>query len=322
MRQQQGNINSGFTKPLLLSTREDMFGFITAHLGRIVLFCITAFSVLAILLIFFFVAKESVPFIKDGGLVEFLTSNNWFPQSSHNPEFGAFSIILGSIYVTIIAIAIATPIGLCSAIFLSDISSFGLRQVIKPIIELLAAIPSVAYGFFAVLVLAPYLQNKLGFDTGTNALNAGIILAVMALPTIISVSEDAISSISRHLREASYALGATRMETMIKIIIPSAHSGIIAAIILGTMRAVGETMVVWMASGNANQIPQPWWNITASVRTMTATIAGEMGETPKDTEHYHALFAMGVILLFFTFILNIISEFFIARVKRSQGAVK
>ncbi|MFI4910378.1 MAG: phosphate ABC transporter permease subunit PstC [Sedimentisphaeraceae bacterium JB056] len=315
------NTSAGFTKPLLLTPGEDIMGFIATHLGRMTLFGITAFSVLAVLLIFFFVIKEAWPFIASGGLMEFVTSKSWYPES-HEAEYGALSIIAGSAYVTIIAMLIATPIGLLCALFLSDISPFGLRQIVKPIIEMLAAIPSVAYGFFAVLVLAPYLQKHFGFDTGTNALNAGIILAVMALPTIISVAEDSISAISRHLREASYALGATRSESLVKVVIPAAHSGIIASIILGMMRAIGETMVVWMASGNANQIPSPWWDISTSVRTMTATIAGDMGETAKGSDHYQALFAMGVLLLAFTFGLNIISEFFVSKVKKSQGGSK
>jgi phosphate ABC transporter permease protein PstC len=318
MTEENTKNSAGFTKPLLLTPGEDIMGFVSTHVGRMLLFGITAFSVLAVLLIFIFVIKEAWPFIVSGGLWEFITSRQWYPEHTES-EYGALNIIAGSMYVTGIAIIVATPIGLLSALFLSDISPFGLRQVVKPVIEILAAIPSVAYGFFAVLVLSPFLQKHFGFDTGTNALNAGLILAVMALPTIISVAEDSISAISRHLREASYALGATRAETLIKVVIPAAHSGIIASIILGMMRAIGETMVVWMATGNANQIPDPWWNIAASVRTMTATIAGDMGETAKGSEHYQALFAMGVLLLIFTFTLNIVSEYFVSRVKKSQG---
>jgi len=143
----------------------------------------------------------------------------------------------------------------------------------------------------------------------------------MALPTIISVAEDSISTVGRELREASYSLGATRFETILKVVIPSAHSGIIAAVILGMMRAIGETMVVWMASGNAAQIPAPWWDLSQSVRTMTATIAGEMGETVKGSEHYYSLFMMGVVLLALTFTLNIISEYFLVSAKKKLGKV-
>ena len=192
-------------------------------------------------------------------------------------------------------------------------------DVAKPVVEILAAIPSVAYGFFAVLVLAPWMQKRFGFSTGTNALNASVILAIMALPTIISVAEDAISALGRELREASYSLGATRLETMVKVVIPAAHSGIIAAVVLGMMRAIGETMVVWMASGNATQIPHPWWDLSQSIRTMTATIAGEMGEAPEGMPHRSALFAVGVVLLLMTFMLNIVSEYFLSRAKKAAG---
>jgi phosphate transport system permease protein len=208
-----------------------------------------------------------------------------------------------------------------AAVYLSDIVSFKARAVIKPVIEILAAIPSVTYGFFAVLVLAPWMQQRLGFATGTNALNAALILALMALPTIISVAEDSLSALGRELREASYALGATRVETVFKVVIPAALSGIMAAIMLGMMRAIGETMVVWMASGNANQIPHPWWDLSQSVRTMTATIAGEMGETEKGSAHYGSLFVVGVLLLGFSFCLNMASEFFLTRAKRAIGKV-
>ena len=165
------------------------------------------------------------------------------------------------------------------------------------------------------------MQEHFGFVTGTNALNAALILAVMALPTIISVAEDSISALGRELREASYGLGATRLETIVKVVIPAAHSGIIAAIILGMMRAIGETMVVWMASGNATQIPHPWWDLSQSIRTMTATIASEMGEAPDTggVSHRSALFAVGVVLLLMTLVLNLISEYFLSRAKKAAG---
>ena len=307
------------TRPLLLTPREDLMGFALGHLGRWLLLLITSASVLAVLLIFFFVIRESAPFIAEQGLSEFLTSKSWYPEADDG-QFGTLALVSGSLYVTIGAMVLAVPLGLLAATFLSDIAPFKLQQICKPIIELLAAIPSVAYGFFAVLILAPWMQDKLGFSTGTNALNASLVLAVMALPTIISISEDSLSAVGREIREASYGLGATRAETLIKVVIPAAHSGIIAGVILGVMRAIGETMVVWMASGNANQIPSPWWDISQSVRTMTATIAGEMGETPKGSDHYHSLFVIGLTLLVFTFVLNMASEYFLSRVKKARGA--
>ncbi len=309
---------TGDNQSLVLTPLQDLRGFLFYHLGRLLLFLITCTSVLLVLLIFFFVIREAFPFFAKLSLVEFLTSKSWYPEAEPS-KFGALSLIVGSLYVTLAALLFAVPVGILAAIFLSDIVSFKIRNYIKPIIEILAAIPSVAYGFFAVLVLAPWMQKKLGFTTGTNALNASIILSVMALPTIISIAEDSISAVGRELREASYGLGATRFETIFKVIIPAAHSGIIAAIVLGMMRAIGETMVVWMASGNANQIPSPWWDLSQSVRTMTATIAGDMGETPKDTPHYWALFAIGVVLLIITFCLNVVSEYFLASSKKKMG---
>jgi phosphate transport system permease protein len=316
---------ASFSRPLRLSVTEDLRGFLAEKIGHGVLFLITFVSVLAVMAIFYFVIQESLPFIFKGSvresvsrISEFLTSTNWYPQSQEHPEYGALAIIVGSVYVTICSLVIAVPIGVMAAVFLSDIAPFSVRQVCKPIIEILAAIPSVAYGVFAVMVVAPWLQNTLGFSTGTNALNASLILSVMALPTIISVAEDALSAIGREIREASYGLGATRAETMIKIVIPAAHSGIIAAVILGMMRAIGETMVVWMASGNASRIPSPWWDLSQSVRTMTATIAGELGEVPKGTDHYYVLFAIGLLLLIFTFGLNMTSEFFMTRFKKKK----
>jgi phosphate transport system permease protein len=308
----------GFSRPLALTPGQDLKGYLAAHAGRAALFLITCSSVLAVLLIFTFVIREAIPFLMQFNLVEFLTRTGWYPQAEQ-PKFGAFALIIGSLYVTVAALIFALPVGIMAAVFLSDIVTFRVRGIVKPVIELLAAIPSVAYGFFAVLVLAPLMQRRFGFSTGTNALNASMILAAMALPTIISVAEDSISALGRDLREASYSLGATRLETVFHVVIPAAHSGIIAAVVLGMMRAIGETMVVWMASGNASQIPHPWWDLSQSVRTMTATIAGDMGETVKGSDHYRALFAVGVVLLVLTFSLNIVSEYFLTRAKKASG---
>lgn len=313
-----------FSRPLRLSMSEDLRGVISANIGHGLLFLTTFISVMAVLAIFYFVIQESLPFIFKGGLTEtlsrikeFLFSTRWYPENEEHPEYGALAIIVGSLYVTVCSLVIAVPIGVLAAVFLSDIAPFELRQICKPIIEILAAIPSVAYGVFAVMVVAPWMQNTLGFSTGTNAFNASLILSIMALPTIISVAEDALSAVGREIREASYGLGATRAETMMKVVIPAAHSGIFAAVILGMMRAIGETMVVWMASGNSSRIPSPWWDLSQSVRTMTATIAGELGEVPKDTDHYYVLFAIGLLLLIFTFGLNLVSEYFMAQFKKN-----
>lgn len=309
-----------FNRPLLLTPAQDWGGWLLGKLGRSAILAVTGTSVLTVMLIFVFIIRQALPFFAGRGLAEPLASTAWYPQAQGHEQFGMLAFIVGSLYVTAASLLIAVPVGILAAAVLSDIVPFGVRQAVKPVIELLAAIPSVAFGFFAVLVLAPAMQTHLGLATGTNALNSSIMLAVMAIPTIVSVAEDALWSAGRELREASYACGATRAETLIKVVIPAAHSGIIAAIILGMMRAIGETMLVWMASGNATQIPSPWWDLSQSVRTMTATIAGEMGETPKDSMHYYALFAVGLMLLVFSLVLNLVSEYLLHRAKRSSGA--
>ncbi len=300
---------------LVLSASRSMRDTVVAFTGKWTLFAIAALSIIAIILIFIFVGKNAIPFFQEHNLKDFITVNDWHPTAD-NPEFGALASIVGTIHITIASLLIAVPIGIFTAIFLSDMVHHKIRNIIKPIIEMLAAIPTVAYGFFAVKILAPWLQNTFNLPTGTIALNASIMLAIMALPTIISVAEDAISNVSREMREASYGLGSTRFETMFKVVLPAAHSGIIAAVILGMMRAMGETMVVWMAAGNANNIPTPWWDLTESVRTITATIAGELLEAAHGTTHYHSLFALAVLLLITTFILNLISEFFLRKAKK------
>jgi phosphate transport system permease protein len=349
------------------------------------LFTITSVSMLAVIFIILFIAKDALPYFKIRGISEFFTSVQWYP-TGEPAQFGVLAIIFGSMLVTFLSTIISVPMALFSAISLSDILPFSVRQVVKPIIEIIAAIPSVAYGFFALVIFAPLLQQKGGhllgiglwmlglplsliitymvsdtladklfknpkaahrwtifiilelflvwgiyrlyvtfsnisISSGANAFNVSVILAIMALPTIASVSEDALQAAGRDLREGSYALGATRAETLLKVVIPAAKSGIIAAIILGVMRAIGETMVVWMASGNAAQIPDPWYNIFAPIRTLTATIAGDMGEADHVTgsARYHVLFAMALFLLAFSFISNLVSEYFVVRSKKKWG---
>ncbi|MEC9486300.1 MAG: PstC family ABC transporter permease [Prosthecochloris sp.] len=352
--------------------------------GEGLLFAIASFVAVVVLFIFFFVARDAIPFFQLRGFAEFFTSTSWYPADAPG-EFGALAIIYGSAMVTVGSALIAVPLGVAAAICLSDVLPFSVRQYAKPVIEMLAAIPSVAYGFFALVIFAPLLQNfggsimmwawwliagpfmilavivladlltskdgeqqsgtnvkrvvlsilfsiiALGFlywvgmslnaiqvMTGTNALNVSIILSFMALPTIVSVSEDSLQAVGRELREGSYALGATRAETIVKTVLPAASSGILAAVILGIMRALGETMVVWMASGNSSHIPDPWYNYLDSIRTLTATIAGDMGEADQVTgsARYHVLFAMGLLLLIFSFISNLVSERIVVRQRK------
>jgi phosphate transport system permease protein len=308
-----------FTRPLLLTPGHDRAGWLLDKAGRAALFLLAGASVAAVGLIFVFIAREALPFFQEQGVLGALGSTHWYPEHASEPQFGMLALLFGSFSVTVGALLVAVPVGLLTALVLSDIVPFTVRQAVKPIVELLAAIPSVVFGVFAVKVLAPLMQQHLGFSTGTNALNAAIILALMAIPTIVSVAEDSLWAAGRELREASYACGATRAETLLKVVLPAAHNGVIAAIVLGMMRAIGETMLVWMASGNACQIPSPWWDFSQSVRTLTATIAGEMGETPRGSTHYHALFALALVLLVFSLGLNLLTERLLARARRSAG---
>ena len=310
-----------FDRPLLLTAGQDLRGWLLGRLGQWAIAAVAGVSVVAVLLIFVFIMKESWAFVASRGVWELIGSTQWYPKGS--PEtFGALSLLVGSAYVTVGSMLLAVPIGLMTALCLSDMVPFHVRQIIKPAIEILAAIPSVAYGFFAIMIVAPFMQNTMGLRTGANILNASVILAIMAIPTIVSVAEDALSAVGRDIREASYALGSTRSETLVKVVVPAAHNGIIAAIILGMMRAIGETMVVWMAAGGSRQLPTPWWNLGESIGTMTATIAAEMGETPVGSDHRRALFAVGLLLLAITFFMNLLTEYFLRRVRKSSGGIR
>ncbi|MFH1144788.1 MAG: PstC family ABC transporter permease [Candidatus Eisenbacteria bacterium] len=367
---------------LLLSERASRTRRLASRCGHGLLLLITSSSAVMILFIFYFIIKDALPFFQTHGLREFFSSTRWYP-SAQSPEFGALAIFFGSAMVTLGAILVAVPLGVSAAICLSDVLPFKARQAIKPVIEILAAIPSVAYGFFALVVFAPLLQEsgarllsltawglglpvslltilviadlaagkarperrmavrvaligglgavavaliyliagrlgRLEIASGTNALNVSIILGIMALPTVVSVSEDALQAAGRELREGSYALGATRAETILRVIVPAASSGILAAVILGMMRVLGETMVVWMAAGNAVQIPSPWYDFLEPIRTLTATIAGDMGEADHVTgsARYHVLFAMALGLLAISFVANLASEWIVRRERR------
>lgn len=371
---------------LIMSDAASRRQHIGALFGQSFLFLVTSLSTFAVFFIFYFILKDAIPFFRIEGFREFFTSARWYPSGSP-PDFGALSIFMGTALVTLGAVLVAVPLGIAASVCLSDLLPFKIRQIVKPVIEVLAAIPSVAYGFFALVVFAPLLQNHGGvilsagtwmilgpifallvvvlgdlildklrgrinpkwagavvfpvlgimafvficrlagqlsdveISSGTNALNVSVILGLMALPTIVSVSEDALQAAGRELREGSYALGATRAETIIKTIIPASISGILAAVILGVMRAIGETMVVWMASGNAARVPDPWYNMLQPIRTLTATIAGDMGEADHVTgsSRFHVLFAMAFCLLAFSFIMNLASESIVKRSRRKLG---
>jgi len=374
---------SGRSGAFIVSAKKRKLQKLSKTAGESILLLIASFVAIVVLFIFYFVAVDAVPYFQLRGFSEFFTSSNWYPADEPG-EFGALAIIYGSGMVTLGSTLLSVPMGIAAAICLSDILPFSVRQYAKPVIEMLAAIPSVAFGFFALVIFAPLLQTHGGpilmwawwvlaapflllavivvsdlltakiedqnrrqqislvllavfalgalaflywvgsvlqgmeIITGTNALNVSIILSFMSLPTIVSVSEDALQAVGRDMREGSYALGATRAETIVKTVLPAASSGILAAVILGVMRALGETMVVWMASGNSSHIPEPWFNYLEAIRTLTATIAGDMGEADQVTgsARYHVLFAMGLLLLVISFFSNLVSERIVVRQRK------
>ena len=235
---------------------------------------------------------------------DFFLGTDWNPTSTPAAQFGILYLVLGTLLVSIVAILIATPLGLGVAIFLSELADKKVRDILKPAIELLAGIPSVVYGFFGLVVLVPLVQKVFGLDVGQTALTGSLILAIMALPTIITVAEDAMRSTPRSMREASLALGATHWQTIYKVIVPYAASGISAAVVLGIGRAIGETMVALMVTGNAAVFP----HLFEPVRTIPATIAAELGEAPGGGVHYQALFVLGCVLFVITLAISITAE--------------
>jgi len=270
------------------------------------LFFIIGFTCLLVLfLIMLFLIKEGVPIFEKLSLSDFLFGTEWYP-TSENQRFGTLPLIIATISVTALASFIAVPFSIAIAIYLSEMAKSKVREIVKPLIEIIASIPSVIIGFFGMVVVAPFLQNQFNIDTGLNLFNASLMLAFMAVPTIASISEDAISSVPVSLKEASYALGADRWQTIVKVTIPAALSGIWTAIILGISRVVGETMVVLMVAGGATIIPK---SIFDPVRPLTSNIAAEMAEAEVGGDHYSALFAIGIILFIITFIFNIIADY-------------
>lgn len=274
-------------------------------------------AVITIILIIGFLLKEGLPAILEIGIPAFIFNEIWTPTSEF-PQYGIYSLVVGTILVTIGAVLIAVPLGIGSAIFIAEVAPPQFREAVKPAIELLAGIPSVVYGFFGLVVLTNWLRISFDLSSGATWLAGSIILGIMALPTIVSVSEDAISSVPKDYRSASLALGATRWQTITGVLIPSALSGITAAIILGLGRAIGETMAVLMVTGNAAVIPEPLWNILSPIRTLTATLGIEMGEVAIGSTHYHALFGMALVLLLITLIINISATFIMSKIRDGQ----
>ena len=262
-------------------------------------------AILILLGIFSLLFIKGFPAIRELGWKSFFGSAVWNPTSYEKARYGILSLINSTLMVTIGALAIAVPLGVSCAAFISELAPPRLREFLKPAVEILAGIPSVVVGFLGIVLVNPLISKVFGVSHGLNALNGALLLAVMSLPTIISLSEDALRAVPHTYREASLALGANRWQTLVKVLIPSGLSGIIASIMLGMGRAIGETMTVLMATGNA---PALTFNFLEAIQTMTATIAIELGEVPYNTTHYYALFVIGFVLFVMTFLVNLVSD--------------
>ena len=274
---------------------------------------VSGFLVVAfVFLIFLFLLRDALSFFRIESFGRFLFGRKWLPISEP-PQFGSLPLLLGSVLVTLGAIVICVPVGIASAMFIAEVAPKSLKHVLKSIVEILASIPSVVLGFIGIVWLGPFLRNTLHLPTGLCGLTGSLLLAFMALPTIISISEDALVSVPRTYREAAFGLGATQWQTLWRVVLPSAASGIIAAVMLGIGRVIGETMVVLMVTGNSPVMPH---SILRPLRTLTATIAGEMGETVAGSDHYYALFAVGLVLFLITFLINFAADSFLRRSRR------
>jgi len=279
-------------------------------------FLLALVSVVILGLIVIFLFMEGLPIFRVTSLKDFLLGIEWYPTYDP-PDFGIGALIVGSFVVTLCATLIAVPLGILSAVYISEIAPGPVKEVFKPVVELLAGLPSVVLGFFGMAVIAPWMQETFDLPTGLNIANASLVLAFMAIPTISSISEDALYAVPQEFKEASYALGATTFETITRVIVPAALSGISTAVILGMARAIGETMVVLMVAGGAAMIPE---SVFDSVRPMPASIAAEMGEAPFRSDHYHALFATGIVLFFLTLGFNLIADYVSNKFKETGSA--
>jgi phosphate transport system permease protein len=262
-------------------------------------------AILVLIGVFGLLLSTAVPAFREIHILEFLGSKTWDPTSPEKAEFGILSMIVSTLMVTAGALAIAIPVGIGVAAYLSDVAHWRVREILKPIIEILAGIPSVVIGFLGIVLFGPVIAKLFHTSNGLNAVNGSFLLAIMALPTIISISEDSLTTVPLVYTEASLALGASSWQTLVRVKIPAALSGIIASCMLGMGRAIGETMTVLMATGNARAFPHGFLD---SVRTMTANIAIELGEVPYYTTHYYALFAIGLVLFIMTFAVNLIAD--------------
>lgn len=266
-------------------------------------------AIFFVALIFLFLLREGAPGFFQVSLGN-LFGQRWYPTEE---LFGTWPLIVGSLLVTAGAVVLALPLGLATAIFVRELAPNWLREILKPLIEVLAGIPSVVLGFLGMVAITPLVRRYLGMPTGLTAFSGALMLGYMALPTIISVAEDAIDAVPTEYRDGALAMGATHWQTIWRVVLPAARSGIIIAVMLGIGRAIGETMAVMMVTGNAARVPHEWNALFLPVRTMTATIAAEMGEVAQGSTHYHVLFAIGILLFVITFAVNAVASVVIIR---------
>ncbi|HEX6273919.1 MAG TPA: phosphate ABC transporter permease subunit PstC [Polyangiaceae bacterium] len=271
-------------------------------------------AILFVFGIFFFVFREGAGMLfGELDLVQFFFSTEWYPTSQSNVRYGVLALMVGTFSVTVLAMAIAVPFGLGAAIFVSEFCSRRIKEVLKIVIELLAAIPSVVWGFIGISVMNPLIQDLFHAPVGLNVLNGALLLALMSVPIMVSIGEDALKAVPDSYREAALALGATRWQTIYRVLVPAAKNGLLAAVLLGVGRAVGETMAVLMATGHAVNIPTSPFD---PVRTLTATIAAELGEASVGSAHYRVLFVIGILLFTITFVVNLIADVVVKGVRR------
>ncbi|MEO0894847.1 MAG: phosphate ABC transporter permease subunit PstC [Bacteroidota bacterium] len=273
-------------------------------------------AVLILVGIFLMLLSNGIRTFREVNFFDFLFSSTWNPSAYGESSYGIGSMLVSTLMVTFGAMVIAIPLGVGSAAYLSEVAHPTVREIVKPMIEMLAGIPSVVIGFLGIVLLGPAIADTFGLNNGLNALNGSILLAVMALPTIVSVAEDAIRAVPDSFKEASYALGGNKWTTLTRVTLPASFSGIIAAIVLGMGRAIGETMTVLMVTGNNLSMPSGYFD---SIRTLTATIAIELGEVAYGTTHYYSLFAVGTVLFVISLLVNILAERLAARFRYGKS---
>ncbi len=279
---------------------------------------VAGFSVIGfVILIFLFLLREGLPAFFEVPLNN-LFGTRWYPTYEF---FGTLPLILGSLLVSIMSATIAVPLGIATAVFVREVAPGWLREILKPVIEVLAGIPSVVLGFFGMTLLVPAVRQIFDLSTGLTAFSGALVLAYMALPTMISVAEDALDAVPKSYRDAGLAMGATKWQTTWRVVVPAARSGIWTAVMLGLGRAIGETMAVMMITGNAARMPLSFSSLFMPIRTLTATVAAEMGEVAQGSTHYHVLFGIGIILFIITFLLNLMAASSLFK-KRYRGGLR